>query len=115
MAPLKERRAPVTRQERINQFALPSWEEMSGIFKYTMYNNNHEQYTLYLKHRGVIREFYEAMYDMATGKGTKKRNEFTKNYTQDPESEKYNPDLIDRLSPHLRLVRDKLIKPVKRK
>ena len=104
----------VGQTERINKFATPSWEDMSGKFRFTMYNNP-KLYTLYLKHRSVIREFYTAIYDMATGRGTEKRDEFIRDYTQKEDSEKYNPELIDKLAPHLSLVRDTLIKSTQRR
>jgi hypothetical protein len=109
----ERREGVISQQEKAKQFAVPSWEEMSQIFELRMYNDE-VQYVRYFKHRGILREFYDGVYKMATGQGTDDRNKFMERYTS-PSSKDYNPRLIDELSGHLSLIRDTLIKPGRRR
>lgn len=90
-------------EDRINRFALPSWERMEGIIELRMHNNS-EQYVLSLKHRRVLREFYDARYAIATGGDKALYEEFIDKYG---EKEK----LMSDLTPHFTLIRDSIAPP----
>lgn len=104
LKPLKERRArPLSQEEKIARFAIPSWETMEGIIESNMHNAP-ELYTLSLKHRRVLRQFYDARYAIATGEGRKRYETFLEKYG---EREK----LMTSLTPHFTLIRDKISPP----
>lgn len=94
-------------EERRQFHPIPSWETVSGMLELRTYNNDelHELY-LDLDNRIILKEFYDTRYDMAVGKGPKRLNRFIRKYTTDKKSKFYNPDLIDKLKPHLHIIRD---------
>lgn len=113
----QEKRFPLpkvtTTEDRVRFFAIPSWEKMEGILRIRTHNNPEFESLpfndLSVRDKGVVREHYDAMFDMATGRGTDKRDQFVQDYTGDPNSKKYNPDLIDSLGSHLRIVTETLV------
>lgn len=94
---------PIGREERITRFAIPSWEKMEGIIKLRMHNNPN-LYTLSFKHRGILREFYDARYAIATGGDRTLYEEFFKTHNE-------NEELLVLLTPHFELIRDTISPP----
>lgn len=84
---------------------VPTWETMSGILELRTHNF-YDLDELYQKNRFILKEFYEARYDIAVGKGSTRLNEFMKKYTQNEKAKSYNPELIDSLSPLFTIIRD---------
>lgn len=93
----------VSAEDRINRFALPSWERIEGKIELTMHNNA-DQYTLSFRHRRVLREFYDARYAIATGGDKKLYEEFIEKYGE-------NEKLMSDLTPHFTLIRDSITPP----
>jgi hypothetical protein len=94
------------KEEQRRQFhAVPTWETTAQMLE----QRTHSFYDLnqmFRDNRFVLKEFYDARYDIAVGKGSTRLNDFTRKYTQIEESKTYNPELIDRLSPLFTLIRD---------
>lgn len=108
LKPLRERiTQPLDQEERIARFAIPSWENMEGIIENNMHNNLN-LYTLSLKHRGVLRQFYDARYAIATGEGRKLYETFLDKYGE-------KATLMTSLTPHFTLIRDKISPPHQKK
>lgn len=93
------------RREQQPLTTLPSWEITWGKID-LLTHNNQEQSDLVSKNRSVIKEAFDGLYDLAAGKGSKKRDRFMRRYTQNKKSKTYNPELIDSLSPYISLMRD---------
>lgn len=81
---------------------LPSWNLVCGILDLRTRNKPTERKFI-RKHRTVIKAFYDAKFSAAIGK----EQTFVHDYQLDPNSEVYNPDLIERLSPFLDIVKDR--------
>ena len=108
LKPLKERRAQsLSQEERVARFAIPSWENMEGIIENNMHNNP-DLYTLSLKHRGVLRQFFNARYAIATGQGKELYETFLDKYEE-------KETLMASLTPHFTLIRDKVSPPHQKK
>jgi hypothetical protein len=99
----ERRNKPLGQEERIVRFAIPSWEKMEGIIELRMHNNP-ELYTLSIKHRGVIREFYDARYAIATKGNWELYEKFFDKYSE-------NERLMKALEPHFTLTRDSINPP----
>ena len=69
-------------------------------------HNTPELNQFFLAHRDVIKEFYDARYEKAVGKGDEKLKRFIRKYDTNEKSKFYNPELIDRLQLHFTIVRD---------
>ena len=105
LKPLSERKT-ITTQERVDQFAIPSWEDMEGILELRTHNDP-ELFTLSIRHRSVLRDFYYARYAIATGEGKKRLEKFGEKYYR-------REKLMNDLTPHFTLIRD-IISPPKTK
>ena len=100
----EERRTnPLGQEEKIVIFAIPSWEKMEGTIELRMHNNP-ELYTLSLKHRGVLKEFYDARYAIATNGKWELYEKFIDNYSE-------NQKIMNLLSPHFTLIKDSITPP----
>lgn len=99
LKPLKERRPerPYT--------TLPSWDIISKKLEIMTYSN-YDLLFLFQNNREVLKDYFDARSDIAMGKGREKLEAFTKNYTENETSNLYNPELIDKLSPLITVVRD---------
>src|SRR5690242_6574011 len=60
---------------------LPSWETTWSKIDLTTYNNPGENDFVH-DNRNVIKEAFDGLYDLASGKGSRKRDAFIKQYTQ---------------------------------
>lgn len=104
LKPLRERRTqPLSQEERIARFAIPSWKDIEEIIENNMHNNSN-LYTLSLRHRTVLRQFYDARYAIATGEGKKLYGRFLDKYGE-------REGLMVSLTPHFTLIRDKISPP----
>jgi len=90
-------------EDRIRRFALPSWERTERLIELRMHNNE-DQYVLSFKHRGVLREFFDARIAIATGGDRKLYEGFMEKYGE-------NEGLILSLTPHFKLIRDFIAPP----
>jgi hypothetical protein len=94
------------KEEARRQFQpVPTWETTSGLLELRTHNF-YELDELYQNNRFILKEFYEARYDIAVGRGSTKLNDFMKKYTLNEKAKSYNPELIDRLSPLFTMIRD---------
>lgn len=86
-------------------FIIPSWATVSGMIDLRTHNNSLLN-DLFHNNRTVLKEYYDARYAKAIGKGDKKLNSFIRKYDSNPKSKFYNPELLTRLSPLTIMVRD---------
>lgn len=101
LKPLKERRPeqPST--------TLPSWETVIGKLDLITRNNQDDSdRKLIRKNRALLKDSYDAWFDVAAGLGRKKLNEFTRKYVTDDTSPDYNPERIDTLARFITTIRD---------
>lgn len=98
LKPLSERRPAVT---------LTSWETISKKLE-LMTHNNHDgdNRKLIRANRALLKEIYEAWYNVAAGKGRERLDELTRKYDTDENSPDYNPKLLDNLAPFTTIIRD---------
>lgn len=83
---------------------LPSWETMIGKIN-LMTKNNHRRSRFIHRHQQLLRSFYDAWFDVATGNGREKLNTLTDQYAN-KESPTYNPRLLDQLGPYTSVIRE---------
>lgn len=83
---------------------LPSWETVSGIID-LMTKNNHRNSRLIHAHQQLLKNFYDAWFDVAAGNGRENLDTLTQQYT-DKESPAYNPRLLDQLGPYISIIRN---------
>ena len=73
------------------RMAIPSWETVDQSLKIRTHNDQHLR-ILYQRHGTVLKEYYEAQYDVVSKKGSDRLNDFVEKYgydtlTQGPKGE----------------------------
>lgn len=102
LPPLSERR----HSERPAATLTP-WQEVCGILDLTT-RNKPEGRSFIRRNRTTIKEFFDARFATVTGKDPDREAKFMDDYTRNPDSGVYNPDLYHKLSPYLDMIRDRL-------
>ncbi len=113
----------VTPEERQRKLTTASWTAVKGLLNLETYNNPlvrpiFEDIYEDEPTGNIIRRWYDAAYKDTTsgdGQGTRNRDEFTKQHTQDETSENYDPLLVIKVKPLLKMVDAFLFKPVLKK
>lgn len=91
-----------TPQERIDRFALPTWEQVQGMIEQRTYNDP-TLYSLTFRYRSVLKRYFDARFANASGLGREQLDEFISEYYSDNEK---NRNLTERLSAPLTIIRD---------
>jgi hypothetical protein len=100
----------MTQQERIDRFALPSWENIQQKIEQRTYNDS-ALFSLTFRYRSVLKEYFDARYAKASGQGSEKLELFLAKYNQDEEKR----NLTEKLKIPLTIIRDSFPTPKLRK
>ncbi len=85
--------------------ATPSWETMEGIIV-TRTENRERRKNNFKKYRQAIREYYEAWFNVVTGKGYRRLNRWNQEYINDE-----HENQLKEMNPILNMVRSALVPP----
>lgn len=98
------REKEITRREQ-PAVTLTSWDTISNMLEIRTHNTP-EANDLFRENRQLLKLFYDGWFDVAAGRGRKKLNKLSRQYTQNTKSKYYNPELIDQLGPFISTIRD---------
>lgn len=99
----RERKAEERREQPL--VTLTSWDTVSNMLELRTHNTPQAN-DLFRENRQLLKLFYDGWFDVAAGRGRKRLEKLSKQYTENKKSKYYNPELIDKLGPLISAIRD---------